>query len=163
MKLNQFAAVAFSAIALPALAADVTYRNDVAPLIKTYCAECHSAPDAPSMAEFKLNEQKYKDDKQGPRTDTYEHLLQLVNGNSTGALMRRLDDGTSPYAKDGKPGNMHKYLCEKGNDAECAANLKVFKAWVVGEGNAWDLNGIGQRGDMPPITMEQLRKIKAKY
>jgi hypothetical protein len=39
-----------------------------------------------------------------------------------------------------------------------------LKAWVVGEGaTQWDMNGIGQRGDMPPISMEQLRKIKAKY
>lgn len=161
MKLNLFATVACAAIALPAMAADVTYRNDVAPMLKKYCAECHAASaDAPSMAEFKLDEEKYKKAKVGPRSDTYEHLLQLVNGNSTGALMRRLDDGTNPYAK-GKPGNMYKYLGE--TDAERAANLAVIKAWVVGPGNQWDMNGIGQRGDMPPITLEQLRKMKLKY
>jgi len=48
-------------------------------------------------------------------------------------------------------------------DAERAANFKIINAWVVGEDNKWDMNGIGQRGDMPPITLEQLRRIKAKY
>ena len=161
MKLNLLASAICAAIALPALAADVTYRKDVAPMVKKYCAECHSvAAEAPSMAEFKLDEEKYKKAKVGPLTDTYEHLLQLVNGNSTGALMRRTDDGTNPFAK-GKPGNMYKYLGE--TDAERAANLVVLKAWVVGEGNQWDMNGIKQRGDMPAMTLEQLRRIKASY
>jgi hypothetical protein len=160
MKLKLLSVAAVAAFTLPALAADVTYRADVAPLLKKYCVECHAAPDSPSMADFKLDEEKYKKAKVGPRTDTYEHLLQLVNGNSTGALMRRLDDGTNPFAK-GKPGNMYKYLGE--TDAERAANLKVVKAWVVGEGAEWDMHGIGQRGDMPAITLEQLRKMKVKY
>lgn len=153
--------------AAPPAKAAVTYRKDVAPILQKYCAECHSEKaGSPSMAEFKLDEERYaKKEKVGPRSDTYEHLLQLVNGNSTGAFMRRLDDGTNPYAK-GKPGNMYKYLCEKentNNNAGCAANLKILKAWVVGEGSQWDMNGIGQRGDMPPITLEQLRKMKLKY
>lgn len=161
-KLKLLTVLAGAAVALPAMAADVTYRNDMAPLLKKYCAECHAATaDAPSMAEFKLDEEKYKKAKVGPRSDTYEHLLQLVNGNSTGALMRRLDDGTNPYAKEGKPGNMYKYLGE--TEAERAANFKIVNAWVVGEGNKWDMNGIGQRGDMPPITLEQLRRMKLKY
>jgi len=160
MKLKLLATVAGVVVAVPAIAADVTYRADVAPLVKKYCAECHAAPDAPSMAEFKLDEEKYKKAKVGPRSDTYEHLLQLVNGNSTGALMRRLDDGSNVYAK-GKPGNMYKYLGE--TEEERAANFKIITAWVVGEGNKWDMNGIGQRGEMPPITLEQLRRIKAKY
>lgn len=167
MKLNLFATVAVAFIALPGQAADVTYRKDVAPLLQKYCAECHSEKaGSPSMAEFKLDEERWaKKEKLGPRTDTYEHLLQLVNGNSTGAFMRRLDDGTNPYAK-GKPGNMYKYLCEKentNNNADCAANLKILKAWVVGEGEQWDMNGIKQRGDMPPITLEQLRRMKLQY
>jgi hypothetical protein len=137
MKLSLIASLACAAIALPAVAADVTYRKDVAPMLKKYCAECHSEKaGSPSMAEFNLDQEKYKKEKVGPRSDTYEHLLQLVNGKSTGAFMRRLDDGTSPYA-GGKPGNMYKYLCEqdnKDNNAECAANLLILKAWVVGEG-----------------------------
>jgi hypothetical protein len=165
MKLNLLFSVAIAVTALPAMAADVTYRNDVAPMLKKYCAECHSeAVGSPSMADFKLDEDLYaKKKKVGPRSDTYEHLLQLVNGMSTGAFMRRLDDGTSPYA-GGKPGNMNKFLCDKvntNNNADCAANLKILKAWV-GEG-AWNLNRMAARGDVPALTKEQMDKLKLKY
>jgi hypothetical protein len=170
--MNHFASAACAAIALPvliaatpAMAADVTYRTDVAPMIKKYCAECHSeAAGSPSMAEFNLDQDRYaKKEKVGPRSDTYEHLLQLVNGKSTGAFMRRLDDGTSPYA-GGKPGNMYKYLCDRentNNNADCAANLAILKAWV-GEGG-WNLNRMAARGDVPALTKEQMDKVKAKY
>ena len=164
MKLSLIASVVCAVAALPAVAADVTYRVEVAPMIKKYCAECHSAKaGAPSMADFNLDPEKYKKEKVGPLSDTYEHLLQLVNGKSTGAFMRRLDDGTSPYA-GGKPGNMYKYLCEqdnKDNNAECAANLLVLKAWV-GEGG-WNLNRMSARGDVPALTNEQMDKVKVKY
>lgn len=164
MKLSLIASIACAVVALPAVAADVTYRNDVAPMLKKYCAECHSEKaGAPSMADFNLDQEKYKKEKVGPRSDTYEHLLQLVNGKSTGAFMRRLDDGTSPYS-GGKPGNMYKYLCEqdnKDNNAECAANLLVLKAWV-GEGG-WNLNRMSARGDVPALTKEQMDKVKVKY
>ena len=161
MRMSLLASWVCAAVALPVMASDVTYSKDVAPLIKKYCAECHSPPDAPPLSEFLLDVEKYKEAKVGPRHDTYEHLMQLVNGKDTGALMRRLDNGSSPYAK-GKAGNMFKYLCEKGNDAECAANLKLMTEWVVGEGNTWDLNGRGPIGDIPPVTPEQLGRIKAK-
>ncbi len=164
MKLSLIASLACAAIALRAVATDVTYRTDVAPMLKKYCAECHSEKaGSPSMAEFNLDQEKYKKEKVGPRSDTYEHLLQLVNGKSTGAFMRRLDDGTSPYA-GGKPGNMYKYLCEqdnKDNNAECAANLLILKAWV-GEGG-WNLNRMSARGDVPALTKEQMDKVKVKY
>ena len=164
MKLRLIASVACAVVALPALAADVTYRKEVAPMLQKYCAECHSAKaGSPSMADFNLDVEKYKKEKVGPLSDTYEHLLQLVNGKSTGAFMRRLDDGTSPYS-GGKPGNMYKYLCEqdnKDNNAECAANLLVLKAWV-GEGG-WNLNRMSARGDVPALTKEQMDKVKVKY
>ena len=161
MILKVWLSLVCAAVVLPAMAADVTYRKDVAPMMKKYCSECHSLEaEAPSMAEFKLDEEKYKKAKVGPRTDTYEHLLQLVNGMSTGAFMRRLDDGTSPYS-GGKPGNMYKYLCEKDNNAECAANLAVLKAWV-GEGG-WNLNRMTARGDVPALTKEQMDKLRLKY
>ena len=164
MKLSLIASIACAVVALPAVAADVTFRNEVAPMLKKYCAECHSEKaGAPSMADFNLDQEKYKKEKVGPRSDTYEHLLQLVNGKSTGAFMRRLDDGTSPYS-GGKPGNMYKYLCEqdnKDNNAECAANLLVLKAWV-GEGG-WNLNRMSARGDVPALTKEQMDKVKVKY
>jgi hypothetical protein len=158
IKLKFLTVLAGAAIALPVMAAEVTYRADVEPMLKKLCNDCHAAPDAPSMAEFKLDEEKYKKAKVGPRTDTYEHLLQLINGKSTGAFMRRLDDGTNPLA-GGKPGNMYKYLGE--TDAERAANLKMLKDWV-GEGG-WNLNRMAARGDVPALTKEQMDKVKVNY
>lgn len=161
MKRNLLATVACVAIALPALAADVTYRNDIAPLFKKQCADCHF-PDAgaPTMKEFQLDEEKYKKEKVGPRLDTYEHVRVLIDGTSMGAMMRRLDDGTNPLAK-GKPGNMYKTL--GATDAERQANLKLIKTWIVGEGKDWFLNRLAPRGDVPGATIEQLLSIKAKY
>jgi hypothetical protein len=141
------------------MAADVTYRNDIAPLIKAQCAECHAAAaDAPTLAEFKLDEEKYTKAKVGPRSDTYENLLMLIGYPDSGSLMRRLDDGTAPESK-GKPGNMYKQLGS--TDAERAKNLAVMKAWV-GEGG-WNLNRFNQKGDVPGITKEQMGKLKLKY
>jgi hypothetical protein len=161
MGVKQWVAVACASVTVSAVGAEVTYRQEVAPMLKKYCAECHSLEvGAPSMADFKLDEEKYKTAKVGPRVDTYEHLLQLVNGMSAGAFMRRLDDGTSQYA-GGKPGNMYKHLCEKESADVCAANLAVLKAWV-GEGG-WNLNRMSARGEVPALTKEQLDKLKMKY
>lgn len=156
MKLRLLTVVAGAVMALPAMAADVTYRADIAPLFKSQCADCH-AGDAPTLAEFKLDEAKYKKAKVGPRTDTYENLLQIIAYPDPGALMRRLDDGSSNADK--KPGNMYSKL--GANDGERAANLKIVKAWV-GEG-AWNLNRWEKKGDVPAITKEQLDKLQLKY
>ena len=156
MKLHLTLALACATLALPALAQDVTYRTHVAPLIKAQCAECHGA-DSPTLAEFKLDEEKYKKAKAGPRTDNYADLLQLIAYTDTGAFMRRLDDGTN--TADKKPGNMYKYLGE--TDAERAKNLAMLKVWV-GEGG-WNLNRWEKRGDVPAITKEQLERLKLKY
>ena len=159
MKLNFWTAAACAAIALPAIAAEVSYRNDVAPLLKAHCAECHfAAAGAPTLQEFDLAKDKYTKDKTGPRLDTYENLLILISYPDSGAFMRRLDDGSSPYA-GGKPGNMYKYLGE--TDAERAKNLATLKAWV-GEGG-WNLNRWKARGDVPGVTKEQIDKLVLKY
>ena len=71
-------ALAFSTALVPAVAADVTYRNDIRPLIKAQCDECHG-DTAPTLAEFKLAEERYKKEKLGPRTDTYADLVQLIS------------------------------------------------------------------------------------
>ena len=133
-----------------------TYRANIQPFIKAQCVECHGA-DSPTLAEFNLDQEKFKKEKQGPRTDTYENLLQIIAYPDSGAFMRRLDDGTN--TSDKKPGNMFKYLGE--TDAERKANLNMIKAWV-GEG-AWNLNRWAPRGDVPGVTKEQLDKIKVKY
>jgi hypothetical protein len=156
MRVKLAATIVVSTLALPAFAQDITYRKDIAPMLKAQCDECHG-DKSPSLAEFKLDEEKYKKAKEGPRIDTYEHLLSLIAYPDTGALMRRLDDGSS--TPDRKPGNMYKYLGE--TEAERSANLKTIKAWL-GEG-AWNLNRWGKRGDVPAITKEQLEKLKLKY
>jgi len=160
MKLKLLALVAGAVVALPSVAADVTYRADIAPFIKKQCAECHG-PTSPSLQEFKLTpeiQKQYEKEKMGPRTDTYEHLLSIVAYPDPGAFMRRLDDGTSPQA-NGKPGNMYKHLGE--TDAERAAALVMIKAWV-GEGG-WNLNRWEPKGNVPAVTKEQLDKLKLKY
>ncbi len=152
------ALAAFSAAAqqAPAAASPVTYRANVQPFLKAHCADCHGA-ESPTLSEFKLDEEKYTKAKSGPRTDTYENLLQIVAYPDHGAFMRRLDDGTN--TADKKPGNMYRYLGE--TDAERAENLKMLKAWI-GEG-AWNLNRWGPRGDVPAVTKEQLDKLQVKY
>jgi hypothetical protein len=136
---------------------EVTYRTDIAPLWKAQCSTCHG-PQSPERADFLLDEKGFAAKSQGPRMDTYERFIAFIAWPDTGALMRRLDDGTSKYG-GGKPGNMHAYL--GANDADRAANLKKVKAWV-GEG-AWNLNRAATRGDVPAVTKEQIDKIKVKY
>ncbi len=157
MNLKVVAAVVCSVLALPSVvAADVTYRKDIAPLLKANCAECHSG-DAPTLQEFNLDPDKYVKEKVGPRNDTYENLLMLIAYPDPGAFMRRLDDGT--HTADKKPGNMYKRLGE--NEEERQKNLATLKAWL-GEG-AWNMNRWVKKGDMPAITKEQLDKLVLKY
>ncbi len=148
--------VTLCALLLAGSAGSQSYRANIQPFIKAQCAECHGS-DSPSLAEFNLDQEKFKKEKQGPRTDTYENLLQIIAYPDSGAFMRRVDDGT--HTNDKKPGNMYKHLGE--TDAERVANLNMLKAWV-GEG-AWNLNRWAARGDVPGITKEQLDKIKVKY
>ena len=143
--------------AASAAAQDVTYRTDIAPLWKAKCAACHG-DQSPERGDFGLDEKGYEAKLKGPRMDSYERLVAFVAWPDTGALMRRLDDGTSPNA-GGKPGNMYQNL--GATDKERAANLKTFKAWV-GEG-AWNLNRWEKRKDVAAATKEQLDKIKVKY
>ena len=109
MKFKLVIAAACMASSMSLLAQEVTYRNQVKPMIQKLCAECHG-DGAPTLAEFKLAEEKYKKEKLGPNTSTYENLLQIIAYTDTGAFMRRLDDGTN--TADKKPGNMYKYLGE---------------------------------------------------
>lgn len=105
----------------------VTYQNTIAALVTKHCGECHG-PKSPTMEEFDKNKQAFKDKDLGPRYDTFEHLMVVVNGADLGALMRRLDDGKN--TKDGKPGNMNKHLGE--TPEERAKNLELFKKWIGG-------------------------------
>jgi hypothetical protein len=150
------ASLAVTLLSAPALAADVSYRKDILPLWKARCAACHGA-QSPYLGDFLENEKKYIQEMKGPRMDTYADLIFFVGWPDTGAVMRRLDDGSN--AADRKPGNMYQYL--GATDEERQANLKVFKAWVSEEG--WTLKRWDKRGDVPAVTKEELSKMKVKY
>ena len=140
----------------PSLAADVSYRKDISPLWKARCAACHGA-QSPYLGDFLDNEKKYRQEMKGPRMDTYADLIFFVGWPDTGAIMRRLDDGSNTI--DRKPGNMYQYL--GATDEERRANLNVFKAWVSEEG--WNLKRWDKRGDVPGVTKDELGKMKVKY
>lgn len=125
-ELTVFCALAVFAAA-GAQAEPVTYGNGIAKLIEDRCSECHGS-DAPTIDEYHADKERYKKEKLGPRMDTYENLMVMVNGSATGAVMRRLDDGAN--TKDGKPGNMYKHLGK--TDEERAANQAKFKSWIGG-------------------------------
>ncbi len=139
-------------LALPALAQERTWRNDVKPLLDAKCIQCHGAT-APEYNDWQLmGEAK---EKTAARMDTYPHFMSYVVWPATGAVMRRLDDGKA----SGKAGNMYQHL--GGSDEERAKNLKIVKEWL-GEG-AWNLNRWKARNEVPGVTKEQLEKIAAKY
>ncbi len=140
-----------------AVAQEVTYRGQIAALWQNKCIACHGA-QSPERADFLLDEKGYAAKSQGPRMDSYERFIAFIAWPDTGALMRRLDDGSSAYG-GGKPGNMHQYL--GATEAERATNLKLVKAWV-GNG-AWNLNRWEPRGDVPAVTKAQMEKIAVKY
>jgi len=125
----------------------VTYEKEIKKIMSAYCLSCHGS-DAPTMTEFKKDQEKFKAAMKGPRADTYAHLMVMVNGSDTGALMRRLDDGKN--TANGKPGNMYEYLGK--SDGEKAKNLEVIKKWIGG----WTLK---RNKD---ITEEERKAIKAQ-
>ena len=155
--LKKLAAILIVVVGTAAAAQEVTYRTAIAPLWQAKCIACHGA-QSPERADFLLDEKGYEAKSQGPRMDSYERFIAFIAWPDTGALMRRLDDGTSPLA-GGKPGNMYVHLGS--TDEEGATNLKLVKAWV-GEG-AWNLNRWEKRGDVPMASKEQMDKIKVKY
>ncbi len=148
------AAAALAAFATTAGAQELTWRNDILPIVKKGCSECHGS-DAPEYGDWMLlGDAKRK--KDGPRMDTYSSFMNYVVWPATGAMMRRLDDGANT---GGKPGNMYKHLGE--TPEERAKNLATIKAWL-GDG-AWFLNRLKARESTPGVSKEQLEKVKAKY
>jgi len=147
------AVMAMFCLSVPASAAETAWRSDIVPIVAP-CLACHGA-SAPEYSDWmQLDSAKRK--TVGPRMDTYSHFMSYVVWPATGAMMRRLDDGS---ATSGKPGNMYQYL--GATEEERAKNLKTIKDWL-GEG-AWNLNRFKAKGDVPGISKEQLEKIKAKY
>jgi len=130
------------------LAADVTWQKDIKPVFDKQCTACHGAT-APEHDEFGKNKTMWIEKGIGMRMDTFSHFITYVGWPYTGAMMRRLDDGSNLPTK--KPGNMYEYLGN--NEAERKANLELFKSWI---GN-WNTKRFKD------VTKEELGLLKLKY
>jgi hypothetical protein len=135
--------------AVQAQAAEVTWQKDIKPLFDKHCVGCHGRPDSPEHGEFEKDKKKWTDKGIGMKMDTYSHLISFVGWPDSGALMRRLDDGSGKADK--KPGNMYQNLGS--DDAERKANLAIFKAWV---GN-WNLKR------WKDASKEELNALQIKF
>lgn len=131
-----------------AQAAEVTWQKDIKPLFDKNCLGCHGEK-SPEHDEFARDKKGYSDKNIGMRMDSYSHLITYVGWPYTGALIRRLDDGTT--RADKKPGNMYEHL--GANDAERKANLAIFKSWV----GSWNVKRWSD------VSKEELNAIKAKF
>ncbi len=129
-------------------AAEVTWTKEIKPLFDKNCLGCHGK-DSPEHDEFAKDKKGFTDKGIGMRMDTYIHLVTYVGWPYTGALIRRLDDGTS--REDKKPGNMYEHL--GATDAERKTNLAIFKSWV----GSWNVKR------WKDISKDELNSIKAKY
>jgi len=146
---NVFAAAALAALtAIPAQADEITWSSTINPLFEKQWSACHGS-DAPEYAAFKKDKETWLKKGVGMRMETYSHLVSFVGWPNSGALMRRLDDGSS--SKEGKPGNMYQHLGS--DEQERQANLALFKKWV---GN-WNLKRWSD------LSKEELTGIKVKY
>lgn len=134
--------------AAPAAAEDVRYTTAVKAVFDKQCAGCHGG-DAPEYGDFKKEKDKFTKMMRGPKMDSYPHLVHFTGWPDTGALMRRLDDGSG--TKDKKAGNMYRYLAsdEEGRQK----NLKIFKDWV----------GNWTHKRFPELTKEDLAGITVAY
>lgn len=146
---NVFAAAALAALtAIPAQADEITWSSTINPLFEKQCIACHGS-DAPEYAAFKKDKETWLKKGIGMRMETYSHLVSFTGWPNSGALMRRLDDGTG--SKEGKPGNMYQHLGS--DEQERQANLALFRKWV---GN-WNLKRWND------LSKEELSGLKVKY
>jgi hypothetical protein len=134
--------------AAQAQAAEVTWQKDIKPLFDKHCASCHGA-NAPEHEEFNKDKKKWTDKSIGMRMDTYSHLISHVGWPYTGAMMRRLDDGSAK--DDKKAGNMYQHL--GANETERRVNLETFKAWIVN----WNLKR------SKDVTKDEMISLKMLY
>jgi len=130
------------------LAADVTWQKDIKPVFDKQCAACHGA-GSPDYNEFAKDKKMWTAKGIGMRMDSYSYIITYIGWPYSGAMMRRLDDGSNLPTK--KAGNMYEYLGN--NDAERKANLELFKSWI---GN-WNTKRFKD------VTKEELGLLKLKY
>ena len=125
-----------------------SWQKDIKPLFDKQCAACHDA-STPEYNQFKKEKDVWLKKGLGMRMDSYSHLASFVGWPNTGALMRRLDDGSTK--QDKKPGNMYQYLGS--TEEERQKNLTIYKQWV---GN-WNLKRFNE------VTKEELNQLKVAY
>ncbi len=131
-----------------AAGAEVTWQKDIKPIFDKQCAGCHGT-GSPEIEEFDKDKKKWTDNSVGMRMNSYGTMISFVGWPDTGALMRRLDDGSG--RADKKAGNMYENLGS--SDAERKANLDIFKAWV---GN-WNLKR------WKDVTKDEMNSLKITY
>jgi len=148
MKKVLFAVSALVVLSSATFAEEVKYTTHIKQVFEEKCEACHGN-DAPEYGDFKKDKEKYAALFKGPKMAGYANLVHFTGWPDTGALMRRLDDGTN--TKDKKQGNMYQYL--GADDAERQKNLKLFRSWV---GN-WTLKR------WPEMTKEDLNGINVRY
>lgn len=148
---RHLAAVMLSLATASTAASEISYREHISPLWESRCATCHGA-GSPYLGQFEEEPERYERDLIGPRMDTYADLVLFVAWPDTGALMRRLDDGTS--AADGKAGNMYEHL--GADEAERQRNLATVKAWVGGD-EAWIMKRPQE------VTKEELQRFELRF
>lgn len=146
--LKLFSGITLMLFALSVSAEEVTYTSQISRLFKDKCISCHGQ-DAPEYGEFEKYKEKFIALSKGPRMDSYPHLIFFIGWPDNGAIMRRLDDGKN--TKEGKPGNMYKYLGS--SEEERQRNLALFREWV---GN-WNLK------KWPDVTKEEMNGLKITY
>ncbi|MCM2265546.1 MAG: cytochrome C [Desulfuromonadales bacterium] len=148
MKTQALSFILFCLAVTAASATEVTYSQQIKPLVAARCVACHGA-DAPEYPAFKKEKDAWLAKGIGPRMDSYAHLIYYTGWPDTGALMRRLDDGAGK--DDKKPGNMYQHLGD--NEAERQANLALFKGWV----------GNWSHKKFDALTKDDLAGIKVLY
>lgn len=150
MKKSLIAGIVLGLLAAGAAQAEqVTYSQNIKPVVEKHCLACHGGDSASEYAAFKTEKDAWMKKGKGARMDTYSHLAHYTGWPNSGALMRRLDDGKA--SGNGKPGNMYQYL--GADETERQENLALFKQWVGG----WSLKRL------PDMTKEEIAAIKIPY
>lgn len=121
----------------------VRYSTHIEGLVAEKCLDCHG-PDSPEHRNFTVEDAARGE---GPRLDTYSHLVGLIGWPDAGFVQRNIDDG----GESGKPGKMYKYLGS--SEEERQKNLALFKSWT----GHWTLKR------WPEVTREDLGSLKLAY
>jgi len=146
---NVFAAAVLAALAAtPAQADETTWSGTISRVFEKHCIACHGS-GAPEYAVFKKDKETWLKKGIGMRMETYSHLVSFVGWPNSGALMRRLDDGSG--SKEGISGNMYQHLGS--DEQERQTNLALFRKWV---GN-WNLKRWSD------VSKDELTGLKVKY